>query len=78
MKSSLWKAALVLMSVLALTGCASKSPTPESNMRLYSPSSLQLKAGQPVQTIHGTYTPQIDEVWHSHAEYMQRVYEALK
>lgn len=66
------------MSVLALTACVSKSPTPESNMRLYSPSSLHLKAGQPVQTIHGTYIPQVDEVWHSHAEYMQRVYEALK
>ena len=78
MKSSTWKLALVLMSVLVLTACASKSPTPESNMRLYSPSSLHLKAGTKVETIHGTYIPQVDEIWHSHAEYMQRVYESLR
>jgi hypothetical protein len=47
-------------------------------MRLYSPSSLHLKAGQPVQTIHGTYVPQVDEIWHSHADYMQRVYESFR
>jgi hypothetical protein len=46
-------------------------------MRLYSPPSLHLKEGQPVQTIHGTYIPQVDEIWHSHAAYMDRVAEAL-
>ena len=77
MKSLILKLALVLMSGLALTGCASNSPTPEGTMRLYSPSSLHLKAGMKVETIHGTYVPQVDEIWHSHAEYMARVYEGL-
>lgn len=72
------KLVLSLLTALALSGCASDSPTPESTMRLYSPSSLHLKAGQPVQTIHGTYVPQVDEIWHSHADYMQRVYESFR
>lgn len=72
------KIALVLMNSLVLTACASKSPTPESNMRMYSPSSLHLKAGTKVETIHGTYVPQVDEIWHSHADYMARVYESLR
>lgn len=67
-----------LLSALALTGCGSSSPTPESNMRLFSPLSLHLKAGAKVQTIHGEYIPQVDEVWHSHADYMSQVYQALK
>lgn len=66
------------MSGLVLTACASKSPTPESNMRLYSPSSLHLKAGTKVQTVNGEYIPQVDEIWHSHADYMARVYDAMK
>ena len=47
-------------------------------MRLFSPLSLHLKAGAKVQTIHGEYIPQVDEVWHSHADYMSQVYQALK
>jgi hypothetical protein len=47
-------------------------------MQLYSPELLRLKQGNPVQTIDGIYTPQIDEVWHNHATYMDRVREALK
>ena len=77
MNYSTLKAALCLLSVLALSACVSSSPSPESNMRLYSPSSLHLRAGQPVQTIHGTYVPQVDEIWHSHSEYMRRVYDGL-
>lgn len=77
MKSSRWKTALALMSAFALTGCASDLQQPTNSMRLYSPPSLHLKAGQPVQTIHGEYIPQVDEIWHSHAAYMDRVREAL-
>ena len=46
-------------------------------MRLYSPDLLRLKAGTKLQTIDGVYTSQVDEVWHSHATYMDRVREAL-
>lgn len=77
MKSSNSNLLLILATVLALTGCASSSQKLESNMRLYSPSLLHLKAGQPVKTTDGVYTPQVDEVWHSHADYMARVYESL-
>lgn len=77
MKSSSWKAALVLTSASALIGCASDSPAPANKMRLYSPPSLHLKAGTKVETIHGTYVPQTDEIWHSHAAYMDRVREVL-
>jgi hypothetical protein len=47
-------------------------------MRLFAPNLLRLKAGSKVQTTDGVYVPQADEVWHSHAEYMDRVREALK
>lgn len=47
-------------------------------MTLYSPPSLRLKAGAKVQTVDGVYTPQVDEIWHSHSEYMKKVYESLK
>ncbi len=47
-------------------------------MTLYSPPSLHLKAGTKVQTVDGVYTPQVDEIWHSHAEWMKKVYESLK
>lgn len=76
--SSKSKLVLSLLTALVLSACASSSPTPESTMRLYSPSSIHLKAGTKVETIHGTYVPQVDEIWHSHADYMQRVYESLR
>ena len=77
MNSSNSKLLPILLIVLALTGCASNIKKPENSMRLYSPSVLRLKAGQTVQTVDGAYTTQVDEVWHSHADYMARVYESL-
>jgi len=47
-------------------------------MTLYSPPSLHLEAGAKVQTVDGACTRQVDEVWHSHSEYMKKVYESLK
>jgi preprotein translocase subunit SecA len=46
-------------------------------MKLYSPDLLRLKAQTTVQTLDGVYTSQIDEVWHSHSQYMDRVREGL-
>lgn len=47
-------------------------------MTLYSPPFLRLKAGGTVQTVDGVYRAQVDEVWHSDAEYQARVREALR
>lgn len=77
MKFSRLKTALALTSAFALIGCASDSPQSANSMRLYSPPSLHLKAGSKVETIHGTYVTQVNEIWHSHAAYMDRVAEAL-
>lgn len=48
-----------------LTSCAHDSSAPPASLRIYQPRVLLLKAGQPVQTPQGVYTPQTDEVWHS-------------
>lgn len=77
MKSFSLKAALALTSAIALTACASGLTKPENSMRLYSPPSLHLKAGTKVETPYGTYIPQVDEIWHSHAAYMDRVIESM-
>ncbi len=47
-------------------------------MTLYSPPFIRLKAGSEVKTVDGFYRPQVDEVWHSDAEYQRRVVESLK
>lgn len=78
MKSFPLNLLLGLLIALNLSACASSDTTLESSMTLYSPSSIRLTAGQKIQTSEGAYTPQVDEVWHSHAEYMARVYEAAK
>ncbi|MCS6299805.1 MAG: hypothetical protein H2170_06845 [Opitutus sp.] len=58
-----------MITTALLTGCASVSSAPKASWQLYQPRVLQLKAGQPVQTQAGIYTPQVDEVWHSAAAY---------
>ena len=69
---------LIPSIALALVSCVSSKKPLENSMKLWSPELLRLKAGSPVQTVDGIYTPQIDEVWHNHAQYMDRVREALK
>jgi hypothetical protein len=36
---------------------------------LYQPPVLAIPAGQPIQTLQGTYLPQVNEVWHSPARF---------
>lgn len=68
---------LLLLSLplllLPLTGCISASSVPKESLPassvLYQPPTLRLKAGLPIQTKDGTYTPQVDEIWHSDARY---------
>jgi hypothetical protein len=38
---------------------------------------LHLKAGLPVQTVDGIYTPQVDETWHSDARFQAVENEAI-
>lgn len=42
---------------------------PAKPATIYQPRTLTLKAGQPVITPNGIYTPQVDETWHSAAAF---------
>lgn len=64
--------ALILLVSLLLIGCESVSRegrVSSAESMLYQPPTLFLQAGVPVKTKEGTYTPQVDEVWHSHARF---------
>ena len=60
---------LAMTGSVLLTGCVTASSAPKESLQIYQPRVLQLKAGQPVQTPAGIYTPQTDEIWHSRAAY---------
>ena len=63
-------ALLILPIICSLTGCNSASSASAASSRmLYQPPILALPAGQPIPTQHGTYTPQVNEVWHSPARF---------
>ncbi len=72
------KAALLLLTAAWLTSCACFSRPDKSSMMLYSPPFLVIPAGTVIQTLQGRYQSQIEEVWHSDAEYQKRVREALR
>lgn len=77
MKSLSLSAALILPITCALSGCTSVSSEKEASLRiLYQPPILNLKAGVPIQTPDGLYTPQVDETWYSPARYNERAAEA--
>jgi hypothetical protein len=60
---------VIVIPLIALTSCGSVSNPKTTTLNIYQPSSLKLKAGQPIQTEEGVYTPQTDEVWHSDVRY---------
>jgi hypothetical protein len=66
---------LALLAMLcSLTACALGSREESASLAasvLYQPPTLRLKAGHPVQTPDGIYTPQRDETWHSDARFRQ-------
>ena len=68
----------LLLTVLLLTGCAQISPIVANSMQLYSPDTLEIKAGTVIQTKQGIYHAQVDERWYSADLYLKRVQEALK
>jgi len=77
MKSLLCATALILPATLALTSCTSvSSQNAALSRQLYQPPTLHLKAGVPIQTAEGIYTPQEDEVWHSAARFNEAEREA--
>lgn len=77
-RSSTSNLLLIPLTALALASCALDKPLPEDTMRLYSSELLRLKAGTTIPTLDGVYTSQVDEVWHNHATYMDRVRESLR
>lgn len=68
---------VILPVSLLLTGCATVSSAPMASLQLYQPPVLRLKAGLPIQTVDGIYTPQVDETWHSAARYQAVESEAI-
>lgn len=59
----------ILAATCLLTGCAGGLSADRAGLVIYQPRILSLKAGIPIQAKEGIYTPQMDEVWHSAAEY---------
>ena len=72
------KAATLLLIAALLTCSACSLRKMSDSMTLYSPPFIRLQAGSEVRTVDGIYRPQVDEVWHSDAEYQRRVVESLK
>ena len=71
-KSTRCARALLLPTSFALTLCclaSCASVASRTNLQIYQPPTLHLKAGVPIETADGIYTPQVDEVWHSAARY---------
>lgn len=64
--SALW---VILCLSFGLTACATASRESAASRRLYQPPVLRLSAGQPVQTLDGTYLPATAEIWHSDARF---------
>jgi hypothetical protein len=60
---------VTVIPLIGLTSCGSDSSPKTTTLNIYQPSSLKLKAGTPVQTQEGIYTPPTDEIWHSDARY---------
>jgi len=60
---------VIVTPLIGLTSCGGSSSPKTTTLNIYQPSSLKLKAGQPIQTEEGVYTPQTDEVWHSDARF---------
>ena len=60
---------VIATPLIGLTSCGSGSSPKTTTLNIYQPSSLKLKAGAPIQTQEGVYTPPTDEIWHSDARY---------
>lgn len=69
--------AVMLLPLSAPPGCASASSRDKASMRVYQSPVLRLAAGQPVQTRDGVYVPQVDETWHSDADFRELEHELL-
>ena len=57
--------------LIGLTSCGNNLEVKSRSLNIYQPSTLRLKANEPVNTVDGLYTPQTDEVWHSDKRYAE-------
>lgn len=71
------KLRILLLTAGVLMNCACSSRRGADSMTLYSPPFLRIPAGTVIETSQGRYQSQIEEVWHSDAEYQKRVREGL-
>jgi hypothetical protein len=70
-KSCAFALFLTMAASALLTGCAGASLGDKASLLMYQPRILPLKAGTPIQTAAGIYTPRFDEIWHSAAAYQE-------
>lgn len=68
---------LIALLSLAALGCASGPSKEQLTAKLYQPSFLFLKKGQPIQTQEGIYNPQLNEKWVALWEYQKLENEVL-
>ena len=62
---------VIVLPLIGLTSCSQNSSPKSETLNIFQPSTLHLKAGQPVQTKEGIYTPETDETWHSDKRYRE-------
>ena len=60
---------VIALPLIGLTSCNQNSSPKSGTLNIFQPSTLQLQAGQAIQTKEGVYTPETDEVWHSDKRY---------
>lgn len=72
------KNSALLLLLVWLPSCAQPVPNVSDSMQLFSPDSIHIKAGTEIQTKDGLYKAQVDEIWHSHDQYMKRVQEVFQ
>ena len=77
MKSSIFLVPLLWMTASTQHGCVSNSRLATPSQEIFAPPSIVLPAKVPVRTADGVYRPVVDEIWHSHREFMVERQAAL-
>lgn len=68
----------LVATMFVLTSCDWICKEKENSLNIYQPPTLHLKAGAPIKTVEGVYTPQTDELWHSDARFRKLESETIR